>query len=131
MCDRHFHQIHELEKKDQVKAKFTRLKRRIFDRLKILTTHFVHTERFQGVNSKLRQQDGRKKRTEKRSCMTDVTELLACFVVIDLHLFQCFLVFYKKICLKECKVWRKDFSNKIVTLATQVLPSSFFFRPVA
>ena len=43
-----------------------------------------------------------------------------------------FLPYYKKICLKECEVWRKVFSNKIiVTLFTQGLPSSFLFRPVA
>ena len=43
-----------------------------------------------------------------------------------------FLVFYKKICLKECEVWEKAVSNKIiVTLVTQGLPSSFLSRPVA
>ena len=37
-----------------------------------------------------------------------------------------FLVFYKKIYLKDSEVWRKVVSNKIiVTLVTQGLPSSF------
>ena len=40
-----------------------------------------------------------------------------------LLLLLCFLVLYKKICLKESEVWRKVASNKIiVTLATQGLP---------
>ena len=39
---------------------------------------------------------------------------------------------YKKIPLKESKVWRKVDSNKIiVALVTQGLPSSFLSRPVA
>ena len=37
----------------------------------------------------------------------------------------------KKICLKEGEDWRKSFSNKIVTLVTQGLPSFFLSRPVA
>ena len=50
----------------------------------------------------------------------------------DLHLSQCFLVFYKKTRLKEDKVQQKCFSNKIiVTLVTQVLPSSSLSRPVS
>ena len=44
----------------------------------------------------------------------------------------CFLVFYKKICLKEGEVWQKIFSNLIiVTLVTQGLLSPFLSRPVA
>ena len=43
-----------------------------------------------------------------------------------------FFALLQKICLKECEVWRKVFSNKIiVTLFTQGLPSSFPFRPLA
>ena len=50
----------------------------------------------------------------------------------DLHLSQCFLVFYKKTCLKEGEVCQKSFSNKIIVrLVTQGLPSSFLFCPVA
>ena len=50
----------------------------------------------------------------------------------DLHLsLKCFLVFYKKTCLKEGEVRRKSFSNKIiVTLVTQGLLSSFLSHPV-
>ena len=78
------------------------------------------------------QQDGRKKRTVKRLCVTKVAWLLlaCCVVIFTWH--NCFLVFYEKICWKESEVWRKVFSNKIiVTLVTQGLPSSFLFRPVA
>ena len=37
-----------------------------------------------------------------------------CVLCRDLHLNLCFLVFYKKIYLKESEVWRKVISNKIV-----------------
>ena len=48
--------------------------------------------------------------------------LFACFVGNSLNI-DVFLIFYKKICLKESEVWRKVFSNKIiVTLVTQGLP---------
>ena len=69
--------------------------------------------------SELTQQDGRKKKTAERLCVTNVTRLFpTCFVVI----FTCFLVFYKKIYLKESEVWRKVISNKImVTLVTHGL----------
>ena len=30
--------------------------------------------------------------------------------------FICFLVFYKKVCLKECEVWQKVISNKIIAV---------------
>ena len=75
--------------------------------------------------SQFTQQDGRKRRTAKRLCVTNVTGLLlACSVVIFTK-YQCFLVFYKKICLKEVEVCVKFFSSKIiVTLVTQGLPSS-------
>ena len=57
---------------------------------------------------------------------------ITCVFCRDLQLNQCFLVLYKKICLKESEVWRKVVSNKIiVTLVTQGLPSSFLSRPVA
>ena len=83
-------------------------------------------------NNELTQQDGRRKRTAERSCVTNVTRLfLTCFVVIFTQ-HQCFLVFCKKICLKESEVWRKVIANKIiVTLVTQGLPSSSLSRPVA
>ena len=81
--------------------------------------------------SEFTQQDSRKKRTANRLSVTNVTGLLlACFAGNSLNMV--FLPCYKKICLKECEVWRKVFSNKIiVTLFTQGLPSSFLFRPVA
>ena len=68
----------------------------------------------QGDSSECMQQDGRKK--AKRLCVTNVRGLLlACFVMIfNLHL--CFLVFYKKICLKESEVWQKVISNKIIVV---------------
>ena len=55
-----------------------------------------------------------------------------CVLCRDLHLTLKFSGLYKKICLKESEVWRKDISNKIiVTLVTQGLLSSFLSRPVA
>ena len=47
-------------------------------------------------------------------------------VFSGVHLTLMFFFFYKKICLKECEVWGKVFSNTIiVTLATQGLLSTF------
>ena len=84
--------------------------------------------------SQFTQQDGKKKRMAKCLSVTNVTGILpvlACFVRNSLN-FDVYLLFYKKICLKECEVWRKVFSNKIiVTLVTQGLPSSFLSFPVA
>ena len=58
--------------------------------------------------------------------------LLSALSGIDLALSFFILLFYKKICLKECEVWQKVFSNKIVVmLVIQGLPSSFLSRPVA
>ena len=34
----------------------------------------------------------------------------------DLQLHLCFLVFYKKVCLKESEVWQKVISNKIIVV---------------
>ena len=81
-------------------------------------------------NGEFTDQDSRKRRTAKRLCVTNVTGLLlACSVVIFTK-YQCFLVFYKKICLKEVEVCVKFFSNKvIVMLVTQGLPPSFLYRP--
>ena len=75
--------------------------------------------------SEFSQQSDRKKRTAKHLRVTNVTgPLLACFVENSLTLDVVF--FYKKICLKECEVWGKVFSNTIiVTLASQGLPSTF------
>ena len=79
--------------------------------------------------SEFMQQDCRKKRTAKRSCVTNVTDLL--LFCGDLHSSLRFLVFYKMTCLKEGEVRRKSFSNKIiVALVIQGLPSSFLSRPV-
>ena len=67
------------------------------------------------LNSEFTQQDGRKKRTAKRSCVANVTGLLlACYVVIFTYI-KCFLVFYKKICLKEGELRRNFFSKKILS----------------
>ena len=85
--------------------------------------------------SEFTQQDGRKKRTAKLLCVTNVTGLLlvcdkrdraiTCVFCRDLHLKLKFPGLYKNICLKESEVWRKVVSNKIiVTLVTQGLPSS-------
>ena len=81
-------------------------------------------------NSEFTQQDGRKGSMAKRLCVTNVAGLLlACSVVIFTK-YQCFLVFYKKICLKEVEVCDKFFSNKIiVTLVTQGLPPSILYCP--
>ena len=82
--------------------------------------------------SEFTQQDGRKKTTAKRLSVTNVTGLLlARFVGSSLNI-DFFLLFYKTICLKECQVCRKVFSNKIiVTLVAQGVPSSFLLRPFA
>ena len=46
-----------------------------------------------------------------------------------LFCFFFFLLFYKKICLKECEVWQKVFSNEFIfTLTQQGLPSSFLSK---
>ena len=48
---------------------------------------------------------------------------ITCVFCRDLHKHLGFLVFYKKICLKESEVWGKVVANKIiVTLVTQSLP---------
>ena len=52
-------------------------------------------------NSEFTQHDGRKRRTAKCVCVTNVTGLLLVCVVVIFTKFQCFLVFFKKICLKE------------------------------
>ena len=69
--------------------------------------------------------DGRKKRTAKRLCVTNVTGLLiACFVVIDINVFWSFT--------KRSVKRKLKFSSKIiVTLVTQGLPFSSLSRPVA
>ena len=82
--------------------------------------------------SKFTQQEGTKKRTAKRLCMTNVTGLLLASFVVIFTYHSYVLVFYKKVCLKKDEVWRKVISNKIiVTLVTQGLPSSFLSSPVA
>ena len=74
-------------------------------------------------------QDGRKKRTAKHLCVTNITGLLLAFFVVIFTEHQCFLVLHKKVCLKERF---KVVSNKIiVTLVTQVLPPSFLSHPFA
>ena len=84
------------------------------------------------VNSEFTQQDGRKKRTAKRLCVTNVIGLLLGSFVVVFPYHWCFLVYYKKVCLKEGVVWWNVFSNKIiVTFVTQGLPSSFLSRLVA
>ena len=85
------------------------------------------------VVSRFTQQDGRKKRTAKRLSVTNVTGLLlACFVENSLNVDVFCSSKNTSECLKECEVWRKVSSNKIiVTLVTQGLPSSFLTRPVA
>lgn len=65
--------------------------------------------------------------TKGNVCCRVERRLLTCYVVI-LNQHQCFLVLYKKICLKETEVWEKVVSHKIiVTLITQGLPSPFLF----
>ena len=41
---------------------------------------------------------------------------ITCMFCHDLQLHLCFLVFYKKICLKESEVWQKVISNKIIVV---------------
>ena len=56
--------------------------------------------------------------------------VITCMFCCALHL-SGFLVFYKKICLKESEVRRKLISKKIIVmLVTQSLPSSFLSCPV-
>ena len=60
------------------------------------------------INGEFMRQDGRKKRTAKRLCVTNLTWLLlGHFVIFTSHL--CFLDFDEKICLKEGEVWQKVF----------------------
>ena len=62
--------------------------------------------------SEFTQQDGRKKRTTKRLCVTNVTGLLlACFVVIFTKHFM-FSGLLQKDQLKESEVWRKVISKQ-------------------
>ena len=72
-------------------------------------------------SSEFTQQDGK---TLGVSVTNMTGLLLACFVGKSLNIDV--FCSSKKICLKECEVWRKVFSNIIVTLVTQVLrPLSF------
>lgn len=75
------------------------------------------------------QQDGRKKRTVKRLCVTKVAWLIlaCCVVIFTWH--NCFLVFYEKICLKESETWRKCFSNKILSRGISHNFAFLFFTP--
>ena len=41
---------------------------------------------------------------------------ITCMFCHDLQLHLCFLVFYKKVCLKESEVWQKVISNKIIVV---------------
>ena len=41
---------------------------------------------------------------------------VTCMFCHDLQLHLCFLVFYKKVCLKESEVWQKVISNKIIAV---------------
>ena len=80
---------------------------------------------FFDVVSKFTQQDGRKKRTAKRkTSVTNVTGLLLTRFVENSRNVDVFCSSKKTSeCLKECEVWRKVSSNKIiVTLVTQGLP---------
>ena len=76
------------------------------------------------------EEDGRKKRATKRSCVTNVTGLLLSdylrgFSWSSLNIFL-------RICLIESEDWQRVISNKvIVTLYTQRLPSCFLSRPLA
>ena len=49
----------------------------------------------------LRNRTARKRRTAKRVCVTNVTGLLLVCVVVIFTKFQCFGVFFNKICVKE------------------------------
>ena len=41
---------------------------------------------------------------------------ITCMFCHGLQLLLCFLVFYKKVCLKESEVWQKVISNKIIVV---------------
>ena len=69
----------------------------------------------QGDSSECTQQDGRKKKTAKRLC-DKRDRAITCMFCHDLQLHLCFLVFYKKVCLKESEVWQKVISNKIIAV---------------
>ena len=90
-----------------------------------------HREDFNNI-SECTQRDDRKKRTTKTLVCDKRDRPMTYAFCGDLHLSQCFLVFYKKTCSKEGEVCQKCFSNKIiVTLVTQDLSSFFLSRPVA
>ena len=89
-----------------------------------------HREDFNNI-SEFTQRDDKKEDSKTLVCDKRDRPMTYAFCG-DLHLSQCFLVFYKKTSSKEGEVCQKCFSNKIiVTLVTQGLSSSFFSRPVA
>ena len=77
------------------------------------------------INGEFTQQDGWKKRTAKRLCVTNLTWLLLVrFVIFTSHL--SFLDFYEKICLKEDEVWQKVFIKQNYCHACHSRFSVFF-----
>ena len=80
-------------------------------------------------NSEFTQQDGRKRRTAKCVCVTNVTGLLLVCVVVIFTKYQCFSVFYKKIRLKEDEVWGNYFFKQNYCHACQTRFAVFLALP--
>lgn len=57
---------------------------------------------------------GGEKRLAKCPCVINVTGLLVVCCALILAKYFCVLVIYKKVCLKEGKVWWKVLSNRII-----------------
>ena len=66
---------------------------------------------------KFTQQDGRKKTTAKRLCVTNVTGLqrITCMFCYDLHLTLTFSGLHKNICLRKVKFGGKFFETKLLS----------------
>lgn len=80
---------------------------------KLKTAHILRRYHwFPPQNSEFMHQEGRKKRTT----MCEKRDRAITYVFFgDLHLTYCFLVFYKKTCLKDGEVPRKSFQAKFLS----------------
>ena len=74
----------------------------------------------------LRNRTRHKEEDGKRLVFGKGDRAITCMFYRDLYPgHHCFLVLYKKICLKEGEVWRKVFSNKIIVMQISELRGFF------
>ena len=74
---------------------------------------------------------GRQKKEDGKTLVCDILDMvITCVFCRDLHLHLCFLVFYKKICLKEGEVRRNVFSNKVLSALSRKVCRLSFSSPV-